>query len=236
MKKLEWDSNYWGIDVYHVNKKKDFDLKILLQKKGNKNETWLVQALLPINQVEETNSLENEGFKFIETKINMIKILQEKVDVDFNKFRKIKKLDLKDKKNVFFELYGRFSRFNTFDVSKVNNFYYLWVINSINGSMDDECIGYYSEDKLMGFITYKFQLNEVSIGLLGVFPEFQKKGISQQLLNYVNNEAIKKRYSKINVSTQGKNYNAINTYIKNGYIVNDIKNWYYLEGEYYDFI
>lgn len=236
MYRLEWDSQFWDLEIYNVDENYNFNIPNSNKNCTSGSKEWLIQALVPEDKVEIINFLEDNGFRFVETKINLKKKVVKKIEIDENKFKDVDRYDIQPYKNEFNNLYGKYSRFSVFNKEKVNDFYYTWVLNSINGEMDDKCIGYYIEDKLAGFITYKFKNNELSIGLLGVFQAFQRKGISQHLLNYINNKALEEGYNAINVSTQGKNYNAINTYIKNGYFIKSIQNWYYLRGDNYDTI
>ncbi|WP_226678986.1 GNAT family N-acetyltransferase [Mesobacillus jeotgali] len=231
MYKLEWDSNFWSVDVYNVDDSYNFSTSMV---ETIKHSNWLVQALVPEQERDVINSLENYGFRFVETKVNLVKKVLEKREIEKDAFKKIQHHEIEIHKNDFYTLFGEISRFYFFKKEMINNFYYLWLINSIDGKMDDECIGYYINGKLAGFITYKDKNGEVSIGLLGVFPEFQKKGVSQQLLNWINNKTLENGNASISVSTQGKNYYALNSYIKNGFMLMNIQNWYYLRGEKYD--
>lgn len=233
LNRLDWDSEYWGIEIFNVDE--NYNLSIPTSNK-NKSKIYLIQALIPEEKIEVINLLEDSGFRFVESKINLKKILKKKTEINTNDFKDIEIKDLENNKNDFYNLYGQYSRFGLFSKEKINDFYYIWLINSIDGKMDDKCIGYYFENQLTGFITYKYKNDGLYIGLVGIFDEFQKKGISQKLLDYVNDQAINKGYNKIYVATQGKNYNAINAYIKNGFNIEDIKNWYYLKGENNDII
>lgn len=229
MKRLDWDSQFWGVDIYNVDDIISFKKKEIndIQKNSGK---WLIQALIPENYTSRINILEDNGFRFIENKITLKKNITKRIEVDYENFNKIKKQEIDSKRNLFYPLYGDITRFNLFSKEKINDFYYKWVINSIKGQLDDKCIGYYIENQLAGFVTYRFNVNGVVIGLFGIFPEFQRKGISQKLLAYVNNDSIKNNYSKVFVSTQGKNINAINAYVKDGFVIYTIKQWYYLKG------
>ena len=228
MKKLEWDSEFWGIDLFSIPENdKSWDQDLLSSIRNNEK-LYLIQALISENEVGLINSLENEGFRFVESKITLKNKPMIKAIIDENQFKEIEKHELEAYKNDFFNLYGKVSRFGRFEKEKINDFYYTWMINSIDGKMDDKCIGYYMDHQLAGFITYKYQNNRLAIGLVGVIPKFQKNGISQKLLDYVNDKAITKGYNEVLVSTQGKNKKAINAYIKNGFIFESIKQWYYL--------
>lgn len=231
MHRLDWDSDFWGFDIYKIDKTDNLFEQDLIANITNRSNSFLIQALVSSDEVQTINCLEEKGFRFIESKITMKKMLDKTSKINKIKFKEIKKHELDSQRYSFFDLYGKISRFSLFRQEKINDFYYFWVIKSIDGKLDDKCIGYYIDDQLAGFITYRYDNIRVSIGLVGVFPEFHQKGVSQKLLDYVNNKAIKKGYSEIIISTQGKNISAINAYIKNGFIFKNIKHWYYLKGD-----
>lgn len=230
MKKLEWDSNFWEIDMYNLDEDNIREEDIL--NVVNKNDRpWLIQALVLEKNHKNINILENIGFRFVESKVVLQKLVNSNTKINNTSFKKINEDELEPYIQEFYDLYGSVSRYRLFTKKKINEFYLTWVINSINGIMDDECIGYYIENKLAGFITYRYLIDGISIGLFGVFREFRHRGIGQELLNFVNWEVLKGDYKKLYVSTQGKNINAINAYIKSGFIFDEIKHWYYLEGD-----
>lgn len=228
MKKLEWDSDFWGIDIFSIPENNKVWNQDSLSRIKDRGKLWLIQGLISEDEVGIINGLENEGFRFVESKITLKNKIIKRAGINEDPFKEIEKDELEDYRNCFFNLYGKFSRFSLFGDEKINDFYYTWMMNSIDGKMDDKCIGYYVDNQLAGFITYRNKNNRLIIGLVGVFPKFQKKGISQKLLDYVNNSVINQGVNEILVSTQGKNKKAINAYIKNGFILENIKQWYYL--------
>ena len=229
--RMNWDSNFWGVNIYNAIKcyensnynKMVFDMEF--------NSTpFIVQALTRDKDIKYINFLEEVGFRFIESKVNLVKRVQKISDIFENDlFKNVKSEELIKYRNQFYNLYGEVSRFSFLPKEKVNEFYYKWVAKSIKGELDDNCIGYYVDSGLGGFVTYKIIEQKLVIGLVGVFPEYQGKKISQKLLYYIQNVAIKNNCSEICVSTQGKNIKAINAYIKSGFFIGDIKHWYYLK-------
>lgn len=230
MRRLEWDSNFWDTDIYNLEDITSFEYDFISNIPASMK-SWLIQILVSENEVEKINYLEDKGFRFVESKVSLNKSVTEIIEIEENKYKKILNEDINSKYNTFYEMYGEYTRFSNFSNDKINEFYYTWIINSISGKMDDKCIGYYADNQLAGFVTYSYLDTGVSIGLFGVFSQFRKRGIGQKLLDYVNNDSLNNRYSQIFVSTQGKNVGAINTYVKNGFIFENIKNWYYLKGE-----
>lgn len=221
MRKLDWDSDFWGLDIIHLDVNGNSEVGL-----PNK-ENFIVQSLCEISDVSSINMLERKGFSFKESKITLQKKKFNKVEINKTNFRSLLKGDLEPYEKIYFELFGKNSRFDIFSEEKVNSFYYMWMINSIDGKMDDECIGYFDSNKLAGFVTYRIHESEVKIGLFGVLSDFQGQGISQLLLNYVDDVVIKNCIKTITISTQGTNIGALNAYIKNGYRIHSINHWYY---------
>ena len=157
----------------------------------------------------------------------MKKILPVNKTVNRFMFKEIRPDDLAGSIGIFGELFWRNSRYNVFSEEMVGKFYYTWMINSSLGKMDDKSMGYYVNDILAGFVTYKIRNSSLIIGLFGVMPEFQGQGVAQNLLNFVSEIAIENEVELISVDTQGQNVNALNAYIKNGFKIDTMKHWYY---------
>lgn len=223
VQKLTWDSNFWSVDIYHIEKIEDLNINQI-----DSEARLLIQALPNVSELTFIHKLENRGFKFIESKITLFKRKYTGIIGDTTNFKALTSFDVKQYEGIFLEMYGRNSRFDVFHRKKVNEFYYTWLVNSTDGKMDDKCIGYFIEDQLAGFVTYKIKNNIIVIGLLGVLPHYRGFGISQLLLKYVDNLAQNNSSDGIRVSTQGKNIKAINAYIKNGFYITNIDHWYYL--------
>lgn len=219
MKKLIWDSEFWGVEVYNAENLEDIDI--------DTDKKYFVQILLDRDKILNNSQLNSE-LQLIETKINLLKEVYETNKIEINSFGKIKEDELIEYKEEFYNLFGQNSRFRIFPKQKVNDFYYMWLINSIREEYDSNVIGFYINNKLAGFITYKYVLDCIQIGLVGVFKKFQRQGISSQLIKYVENQTLEKNFSKIRISTNSFNLPALNTYIKNGFIIEDIKYWYYM--------
>ena len=228
--KMNWDSNFWGVNIYNVSQRyEDSNYKWGFDKTVE-SKPFIIQALTTDKDIEYINYLEEYGFRFIESKVNLVKKVQKISDIlEHGLFRDVKFEELIEYKDEFYNLYGEVSRFSFLPKEKVNEFYYKWVVKSIKGELDDNCIGYYVEGALGGFVTYKIIEQKLIIGLVGIFPEYQGKKISQNLLHYIENVAVINNCSEIYVSTQGKNIKAINAYIKSGFFIEDIKHWYYLK-------
>nr|WP_272506047.1 GNAT family N-acetyltransferase [Natronobacillus azotifigens] len=229
---MEWDTNFWNVGLYNANKLYEAEPNELDYHNELDSTPYIIQALANDSDIDYINFLVDNNFRFVESKVNLVKEVQEESEiVEVNAFQDAKVEDFHVWKDKFYSLYGGVSRFSSIgSKQKINEFYYTWVTNSIKGELDDNCVGYYGEDSLEGFITYKISNKKLVIGLIGVFPEFQGKKISQRLLCFINNLSINNNCNKIYVSTQGRNTKAINAYIKSGFLINNIMQWYYCKG------
>lgn len=230
MIRLDWDSEFWGVDIFNIDESDIFYKSGVIDEIIKNKDNYVIQALISDYKVKQIQQMEEGGFRFVESKITLKKSINQTIYIDFCNFKKIEEKEIRSYKDVFFDLYGKVSRYSLFPNEKINYFYYTWVVNSIYGKMDDECIGYYIDNQLAGFATYRYRDGETIIGLIGVFPDFQNKGISQKILYYINNDAIEKGHKIVSISTQGINSKAINAYIKNGFYFDSIKYWFYMNG------
>lgn len=227
MKKLTWDSNFWGIDIFQVEKQNI--MESIEEHIKISSTPFLIQSLVNVADLQSIGKLEEIGFKFKESKITMVMNVLE-INKNLNAdYKKIETDDLEFNRDSIDNLFLKNTRFDIFNEIRVNEFYYTWLKNSVTGEMDDTVIGYYIKEKLAGFITYSIDETKVSVGLLGVLSDFQGKGVSRHLLNYVENVALENSLQSIFISTQGKNLKALNAYIKNNYRIHSIEHWYYYQ-------
>ena len=218
MKKLEWDSDFWGIPYYQLD-----SLDEIASIDENRA---FYQIILDDLEIKNSNLLST--FTFLEAKIEMSKVIS--IENSFcDKLDKIKLEDVELNSNVFFQMFGTISRFRMFDQEKVNEFYNTWLTNSILGKFDSNAIGYYKNNKLAGFATYRIHNDELHVGLLGVFPEYQKMGISQKIMLGLEYEASKNSVSMVRISTNTLNIAALNAYMKSGFKIDSVRYWFYVK-------
>ena len=80
---------------------------------------------------------------------------------------------------------------------------------------DEEFYGYFIDKKLVGLVSYKVVGEVLDIHRLAVHPQYFKRGIAKELIEYVENTVtdVKKEI----VSTGKDNYPAIKLYEKSGF-------------------
>lgn len=220
MKKLEWDSQFFGMPIYNYSDVDDANT-ILPKNK------CVVQTKVCIDDTSRIAHLENRGFNFVE-----LEVLYTKKLCRTNITKRTSEYDPKYLKELILmtEKTFLFSRYEVFGIEKVKRFYSKWLINSTTSEFDDGLLLYIENDIVMGYITYKI-LDKINarVGLLCVDPDYQSKGIGSILLRDLEAFLYNSGVITLNIATQGRNKQANNFYIKNGYKIDEISSFYYLK-------
>ncbi|WP_395044763.1 GNAT family N-acetyltransferase [Flavobacterium sp.] len=210
VKYLDWDSNFFKIkvgelifdkldflidfsnfDLIYIKSEQDFDLNLNDFK----------------NSFSET--------KAIFTKSPEKKDLSTKFIFSINEVENI----VKDLYILAFES-GKNSRFlldKNFNNEKFKELYQIWIDNSISKIIADDVFVYVENNKLLGFISYKINDNNATVGLFAVDNNQQGKGIGGKLLSHLENVLTEKNIKKLIISTQLSNIQSCKFYTKQGY-------------------
>jgi len=217
LKKLDWDSQFFNLEVAELNLEKELIL----------DESYLDYDLLYVKQEKEFELVIPSFEKtFLETKIVFSKKIENVNNVS-------------DDENVFLlnevnysisTIYdlayesGKFSRFKLDTNFKENDFkslYKTWVDNSLNGLFADDVFVYLQKDDILGFVTFKLNENFASIGLIAVNPDLQGKGVGTALINAVEKKIYSSGIYELRIPTQYQNELACKFYSKKGYKILD---------------
>ena len=99
--------------------------------------------------------------------------------------------------------------------------YEIWMNKSLKRELAAEVFVFQDENRINGMVTINKKLKKAEIGLIAVDNKVQSKGIGTQLLQSVENWALKHNLENICVETQEENYNACQFYEKNNYKISD---------------
>ena len=216
MKKLDWDSDFFNIRVGEIlyeeeidtNEVKNFDL--LYIKSGND---------FDLEVVGFENSFSEQKIIFSKDVLDIENVLISQISTyDESKH------SLHDIYQLAYES-GTYSRFNLDEKIGEHNFrkmYDRWVDNSINKRFAEELLVFEENSQVIGFITYKIILDRAYIGLIAVNSTFQRKGIGQKLLLFVESKLYKQGIKKLLIPTQERNSLACSFYAKQGYSIEEI--------------
>lgn len=235
IKHLEWDSNIFNKKIglfsvcYGSLQKETYKVVMNDVDKVCKEESFeCIFAKVNVDDYSTMHILESSGYNLMDSIVTFkIKLnLEEKIDIS-NKYTIIllNESDVEDVVNIIDNLYrhGRFFEDENLDNNRVNELYKLWITNEIKNSKVD-VIGIKENDKLLGFISCKYQLNKENklegvISLVGIDSSYQGLGIGKILMNSVLNYFKKKNIENVYVGTQINNISAMNFYISNKFRV-----------------
>lgn len=208
MRRLEWDSAFFNLEVGEIENGDD------LNKTNYSN-----FDLLYVKTSEEI-SLSYFRLNYEENKVVFEKHITALED-ESNKIKSFSKVayNIEEIYDLAYESgkYSRFLKDNLFGESNFKKLYKEWVDNSITKKFADDILLYFINDKVVGFVTYKKHEDYGQIGLIAVDKRHQGKGIGRQLINKVENALYQEGIKKLRIPTQLQNKEACFFYKKIGY-------------------
>lgn len=223
IKHLDWDSSFFNkkiglLDlsngVQYSEIQNDYDLIYVISKEG-------IAVAIP-----------NFKLSYLENKIVFSKkTVQSRESTDANIFLELNDSHKKEIYALAFES-GKFSRFKldpNFSPTEFEKLYEKWVDNSYTKEFADGVLIYKEKNSILGFVTYKVWDGYAAIGLIGVCPKHQGKGIGKKLIQAVENELANIGVDELRIPTQLQNEKACLFYVKMGYeiIENNILKHYW---------
>lgn len=212
IKKLDWDSNFFGINVGRID---------LL-----KGDVINIENLLAKYQKENYKLL----YVFSEEPLNIeIKPIDIKVVYSISVVEDMKSLEvLSEVEQATPQIYslayrsGNHSRFKLdkkFPENKFEELYTLWVDNSLSGEFADKVFKYDIDSIEAGFVSVAINKSVATIGLIAVDEIFGRRGIGTKLIDSIKRFAIDNNCNEIRVATQEDNNEACAFYEKNGFLL-----------------
>ncbi|MBA4320468.1 MAG: hypothetical protein C0412_18880 [Flavobacterium sp.] len=217
IKHLDWDSSFFNKKIGLL------DLSNNCPYSEIQNDYDLIYV---ISKEDIVVDIANFKQSYTENKIVFSKkIVQNKALVETNIFSESKDSHRKEIYELAFES-GKFSRFKldpNFHQTGFEKLYKKWVDNSFNKEFADAVLVYKEQNTILGFVTYKVWDKQASIGLIGVCPKYQGKGIGKKLIQYVEMELANKGVNELRIPTQLQNEMACKFYTKMGYEITENK-------------
>jgi len=234
VKKLEWDSSFFGYNVAYLSCMHLTDNIFHKVSKYVKDEK--IRLLEYLCNCHDRNSVlvaEKNGFSFADVRLTFEKKIANKEEYALNDFlfAKATSKDIPILQKKISEDFYKDSRHyfdGNFDVTRVNNFFQVWIEQAVLGKYDDECFCLYQKDDPIAYCTLKYNNSKsANIGLLGVDKKYYGKEFGKRLLKEINNFLIKRNISNLFVVTQGRNYSAQRLYQKSGFKTKTVQLWYH---------
>ena len=228
IKKLEWDSSFFGYEVGSlvIENAEDFNYKIFIEQAKRFRLVYIYSK----------NKIENTQLTLVDEKMTFWKLINSDEEkkresanpaissfkIEDNNLDQLKKLTL---------LSGIYSRFYV-DPNFVNQEYELlyleWINKSVAKIMAFDTLIYSIKNRIAGFITLSKKTETLAdIGLLAVNRDFRGQGIASQLINAAIKTASSAGFREIQVVTQSTNLPASSLYTKANFEITDITNIYH---------
>ena len=213
--RLDWDSNFFGIEVGSIANSND-ELKI------TKNSNF------DLIYIHSNEPLKNTSIPLYDKKVTFRKIVSKKT---YQKTKLIKKysgkltsalLDL----TIASGIYSRF-KLDPKLYPYFKKLYTLWIENSLNGQLAEHVFVSEKEDQIIGFLTLKKKDIYHQIGLIATSSEHRGMGIGSSLLEKAEETVLSEEGTEIRVVTQLDNITACKFYKKNGYKVHSVEYIYH---------
>ena len=224
---LNWDSDFFALDVFQINSNsKEATIKEL------KKRIVLVKSLVYVFSGEELFS-QKELITYNGKKVD-VKVVLKNSELSYISHMSdclkeyINRKPDKELYELAFES-GKYSRFKIDDRLPKNTFermYALWIEKSCSSPSTKVFI--YKENVIKGFITLSVNVNGIGeIGLIAVDRDSQGKGIGKLLIQYAENYLIDNGIPSVTVPTQLDNNSAISFYKGMGYKIIKTTNIYH---------
>jgi len=230
---LEWDSNFFGFKVCRIN-----------EPSLSNDELTEVLKLLNSLQIDLVYySKENKltslngisafyDIKLVDKKTTFAKKLNLSSVVNQNSAISEYKENYPEKKLLELAIEsGVYSRFNVdekIERGKYQELYSLWIINSVSKKLAKEVLVFRADNEIAGFVTLGEKNERADIGIIAVDSFYRGKGIGKSLMLSAEKWFIDKKYSSIQVVTQGENIPACRLYESCGYNIDKVEYFYHL--------
>lgn len=233
--KLEWDSNFFGFNVAYLScMHLTENIMHRIEKFVSREKIRLVEYLCNCHNAKSVRLAERCGFHFVDIRLTY-RLDLNKAQFSCNKIERMKlceskKADVHILKQIASNSYveSRYYFDRHFTLEQCQRFYEDWISKSMKGNFDDIVFVAEIAGKIAGFISCKQQFKGIGkIGLVGIAPEFQGRGIGKHLIQKSIDWFKDKKLSCVDVVTQGRNYAGQRLYQAAGFKTKTVQLWYH---------
>lgn len=233
-KKLQWDSEYFGINIGFIScLRLTPNIEKSVKEFTRKEKIDLLEYLCNCHDKVSVLNAERSGYSFVDIRLTFERYLNDDLGIPEKEDFRVSKGGLQDieKLRVIASNIYKDSRYyfdGEFDRSKVKDFYINWIEKAILGNYDNYAYVMYNKDEPLGFCTVKeYKKNAVSIGLFGLDKNLKGNGMGEFLLKSALMMLKEKGKKYVEVVTQGRNYEAQRLYQKCGFLTKTTELWYH---------
>lgn len=217
IRKLEWDSDFFGFSVGRLDYEGATNLSTFLQNNNN-NPYHLVYLFskTPLPK-EEQESLSPMGTKLVFSKQLTQQFIELSPNIESYTAENVsdKLLDLAYQSGI----YSRFRLDPKMPTGSFEKLYRLWIERSVDRSLAKEVYVYKMGDIIAGMITIGVKNGRGEIGLIAVDKTFRGQSIGSKLLASADAFCLKHQLEFLDVATQKENNPAAQFYSGKGFEV-----------------
>jgi len=222
---LAWESAFFGLTTSRLELDGELPLDEALRQPAS-----LWQIKVPADRFDVIDALCQRGFQLAEGEADLamnIKHTERQPGIRIARESQIDELRAAAAQ-VFVQ-----SRFRApwFAADASGRFYAQWIENAVRGTFDHQClVASDASGALQGFISLRETEGDVRVGLLGVLPQAQGKGIGQRLLLAGADWGRVRQLEHLRVATQLSNLTAMRLYLRSGARLESTAYWFYRKG------
>ncbi len=231
---MKWDTDFFGFPIAYLGSRQLTESIVYrIDRYVKKNKVRLIEYLCNCHDNKSVSLAEKNGFHFTDIRLTFDLIIKQKYEISIAgefTFGLATKDHIKELKHITADLYkdSRYFFDGNFDTQKINEFFSSWVEKAVLGTFDHMCYCFFYKGQPIALCTVRLRDSfSASIGLFGIADGYQGKGLGKQLLYGVFNELLQKKYTKLQVVTQGRNYNAQRLYQSAGFKTVSTELWYH---------
>jgi dTDP-4-amino-4,6-dideoxy-D-galactose acyltransferase len=229
---LEWDSQFWGIPIGHVNSSR------LTEESLAGIITWCVEHRIQCLYFSAdgsdrlTLSLAAEGgFQFVDMRIELEKRCNDRL-TPMHRLHNIRHAtmdDLQMLKNIAGQSFEdtRFFKDRHFDQAHSRMLYERWIENDLSHNHILICTRPEDDVDVIGFLSCSVNVKLGRIGLVAIHPTARGTGVAQCLLHASEGFLGMRGAESIVVATQASNVAAMRLYESYGFKTRETRVWFH---------
>jgi len=228
VKRLEWDSDFFGLRIGRANISSEEECVVLANQKKKLEENYDLVYVFSSHGL----GFCGDNAKLVDQKV--VYSLSKDVSVELNPNIEI----WANNKGVTDDLLhlalvsGKYSRFKLdeqFPSGSYERLYSQWIEQSVSQVIASEVFCYMVDGVPIGLVTLDRKTNVGTIGLVAIHNNFQHRGIGTIMMQHVIRYANEHQCRNLAVATQLENVPACKLYENNGFeveSVTDVWHWW----------
>jgi len=232
IKYLDWDSEFWDMNLAEVIPKKITESDMLEVEKFIVDQGIdMTRYLCDCHDSGSIKLAEDYGYHFVD----MILTFSIKPQPFYNpigsryKFRIAEEKDIPMLRCIASDAYKDSKYFfdKNFPEEKAQEFYKNWVEKAVHSKYDHTCYCVFENELPVAYCTLRFDGPTARIGLFGVDSNYQNMGVGSSFMQKILHMLWAMKIQTLYVGTQGRNYVAQRFYQRNGFLTHSTEIWYH---------